>query len=204
MSMFDIWQKIEEKSTVAIPTQVSALSALGWVEIGEKYPELMPEEFRGYDIYSDPQLILTSPFVETEKDGCLSFAFKATDPQTGKEIDVSIDEKELMLSLRKADFYADEWDSSYGGVLVCSCGYAGCAGVWSQTCHVSSKMVHWSVRHYDDKLELFFERDAYERGAFEMLSILAENPDKYSMIYDSYYERNHEAFAEEVFGLLHD
>lgn len=43
--------------------RATSLSALGWVEVGEKYPELMPEKFRGYDIYSGPQRIRESPFV---------------------------------------------------------------------------------------------------------------------------------------------
>ena len=36
--MFDIWHKIIEESEAAIPANPSALSALEWCEIGEKYP----------------------------------------------------------------------------------------------------------------------------------------------------------------------
>lgn len=73
--MIDSWRKIAEKGAAAVPVKASALSALGWVEIGEKYPELMPEEFRRYDVYSDSQLIRESPFVPVVIKGAKSFRF---------------------------------------------------------------------------------------------------------------------------------
>ena len=70
----------------------------------------------------------------------------------------------------KSDFPDDEKHSNLNAILVCSsCGVAGCAGIWSQTCHVSKCMVHWSVRVYDDEFELFLEREAYEKGLIAML-----------------------------------
>ena len=39
--MFDIWQKINEKGESAIPVDPSALSALEWRELGEKYSHLL-------------------------------------------------------------------------------------------------------------------------------------------------------------------
>lgn len=41
--MFDIWHKIKEDGESAIPAEPSALSALEWCEIGEIYPNLVPE-----------------------------------------------------------------------------------------------------------------------------------------------------------------
>ena len=196
--MFDVWYEIAKDGAAAIPKNVSELSALEWVEIGEKYPELLPEEFRTYEVSSDVRLVRESPFVEIEKDDGRSFRFKAKDLQNGKDICIAIDVEELMVSLVRDHFHKDEDESAFGGVLVCTCGIAGCAGLWSQTCHVSSKMVHWSVVHYEDQLELFFERETYEKGALSMLRTLAENPGKYSMTYDSLYERDHAAFVEAV------
>ena len=68
------------------------------------------------------------------------------------------------------DFHDDEHCHNFNAILVCSgCGVAGCDGIWSQTCHVSKWMVHWSVRVYKEELEFFFEREAYESGLIAML-----------------------------------
>ena len=54
--MFDVWHKIAEKGAVAVPLNACALTPLGWAEIKEVYPELVPDECRGCDVYSDPQV----------------------------------------------------------------------------------------------------------------------------------------------------
>lgn len=179
--MFDIWREIDEKGAVAVPAKNSALSALGWVEIGEKYPELMPEEFRRYDVYSDRQLILESPFVVVSTEGTQSYHFKMTDPVGGKSLDAWVDPWTLMSALGRDDFHTDDGMSAFGGILVCSCGIAGCAGIWSQTFHVSKKMVHWSIFYEGDEIEFFFEREAYERGALAMMRALRENPREFTL-----------------------
>lgn len=108
--MFDIWRKIAEKGAVAVPVKASALSALGWVEVGEKWPELIPEEFRHHDVYSDPQLIWKSPFVcEDDK----QYLFVATDPSLGKTLKVSIGYNELLGALGAEDYYND-YEASWG------------------------------------------------------------------------------------------
>lgn len=179
--MFDIWRKIDEKGAVAVPVKASALSALGWAEVGEKYPELIPEAFRRYDVYSDPQLIRESPFAPIVINGAKSFHFKVTDPIGGKILDTWVDPMGLVETFGRGYFHADDEISSFGGILVCSCGIAGCAGIWSQTFHVSEKMVHWSVVCDDDEFEFFFEREAYEKGVLTMLRALLERPEEFSL-----------------------
>jgi len=180
-AVFDIWRKIEEKGAVAIPIKATSLFALGWVEINEKYPELVPEEFRRHDVYSDPQLIRKSPFAVSVGGGKKAYHFKATSPTDGKSFEAWINPMELIRSLQCDDFQVDDADSIFGGALVCSCGIAGCAGLWSQTCHFSEKMIHWSIVKYDEKFELFFERESYEKGALEMLKSLLDNPGDFSI-----------------------
>lgn len=103
--MFDIWRKIAEKGAVAVPVKASALSVLGWVEIGEKYPKLMPEEFRRYDVYSDSQLIRESPFVPVVIKGAKSFHFKVTADQVGAYTREEVDEM-----LGRKSYFRDMWD----------------------------------------------------------------------------------------------
>ena len=172
--MFDVWRKIDEKGAVAVPVKASALSALGWVEVGEKYPELIPEGFRRYDVYSDSQLIRESPFVPVVIKGAKSFHFKATVPIGGRVLNTWVDPMALAKTFGPDYFHMDDETSTFGGILVCSCGIAGCAGIWSQTFHVSEKMVHWSVVRYEEELEFFFEREAYENGVLTMMRAILE------------------------------
>jgi len=202
--MFDIWRKIEEDGAVAVPTHMESLSSLGWVEVGEKYPELIPEEYRRYDVYSDQQLIRESPFVVVEIKGDTSYHFKVTDPIGGKSIDTWVDPMELAATFGRDYFHTDDGISAFGGILVCSCGIAGCAGIWSQTFHVSEKMVHWSVVCDEGELELFFEREAYEKGVLMMLKALLENPEEYTLpgSDDSLCEDALDAFKSDVAEML--
>ena len=202
--MFDIWRKIEEKGACAVPVKASALSALGWVEIGEKHPELIPEEFRHHDVYSDPQLIRESPFAPVVIKGVKSFHFKATDLIGGKSFDAWVDPLELVETFGRDYFHTDDGVSSFGGILVCSCGIAGCAGIWSQTFHVSEKMVHWSVVCDDDEFEFFFEREAYEKGALTLMRTLLERPEEFVLpgLEDSLCDDSLEAFKSQVGKVL--
>ena len=52
-----------------------------------------------------------------------------------------------------------------GAFLTCGCGEPGCSGFWEQRSHLSPAFVHWSIEQYERKLELYFDRDVYERGA---------------------------------------
>ena len=202
--MFDIWLKIDEKGAVAVPVKASALSALGWVEVGEKYPELIPEEFRHHDVYSDSQLIRESPFVPVVIKGAKSFHFKATDPIGRKNFDTWVDPMELAETFGRDYFHTDDGISAFGGILVCSCGIAGCAGIWSQTFHVSEKMVHWSVVCDDDEFEFFFEREAYEKGALAMMRALLKRPEEFCLPGpdDSLCDDSLEAFRSQVEEVL--
>lgn len=200
--VFDVWQAIEEDGAEAVLDGAESLSALGWAEIAEVYPDLVPDAYCHWDVRSDPHLIRESPFVEFEDNGGRSFEFRAKDVWTGVSLATSIDTTELIGALLRKDFHASDAESAFGGILVCSCGVAGCDGIWSQTFHVSDKMVHWSVRRYDDRFELFFDREVYETGAIAMLKTLVEKPDVFSMPYGSLYEDDHGEFVACVRDLL--
>ena len=167
--MFDIWRKIEEKGACAVPVKASALSALGWVEIGEKYPELIPEEFRHYDVYSDPQLILKTPFVRSKEEGEAgdAYDFLVKEDALGKELSGAIDFRALIESLGRIDYD--------GCVLTCGCSVPECAGFWEEYVHVSSRMVHWSIKKDKEVHELFFERETFEENAIAMLRDMYDN-----------------------------
>ena len=179
--MFDIWRKIEEKGSAAVPTRPESLSALEWVEVGEKYPDLVPDEFSRYDVYSDRQLIRESPFMFNPSEKGKSCRFKSSDADGKTDINVWVDPFELVSTMGDDYYHTDDEISAFGGILVCSCGIAPCAGIWSQTFHVSEKMVHWSVILDDDELEFFFEREAYEKGALAMIRALTEKPEEITL-----------------------
>ena len=168
--VFDLWHRIEERGAVAIPTRSDALSRLEWAEVSELYPELVPDECRGYDIYSDERLISTCPFVRVGD----AYKFKAR--TTGKDngLDVFIDTRELVNMLCAKNYHIGLEDPLSAGVLTCSCGVSGCDGIDSQTMHVSERMVRWDVLRYRQRYELFFEREAYDVGVMYMLHDLCQ------------------------------
>ena len=133
--MFDVWQSITEKGAVAVPLKAAALTPLGWAEIGEVYPDLVPDECRDCDVYSDPQLIRESPFVNDTGKGYL---FTATDPIGGGSLKCAPCCDELMNRAGANDYhYSDEAYNPLCGFLTCRCGYPGCDGFWRQFCQVS-------------------------------------------------------------------
>ena len=198
--MFDIWHKIAEKGSVAVPLNATALTPLGWVEIGEVYPDLVPDEYHDCDVYSDPQLIRESPFVnDTGKE----YLFTATDPIGGESLKCALCCDELMNMAGANDYhYSDEDCNPLCGILTCSCGIPGCDGFWSQSFHVSSKMVHWSILRYREKHELFFEREVYEVGLIRMLKDMSEHPGIYNTTRGSSYDENHASFVQRVHDML--
>ena len=193
--MFGIWHKINEDGESAIPANPSALSALEWCEVGELYPNLVPEPFRGFDPLASSFLIRTSPFVNEEGN---EYLFVATSPYIGKTLRCGMNVWDLLPNLGAEYFHDDQTHDNLKSVLVCkSCGVAGCAGIWSQTCHVSKWMVHWSVRVYDEEFELFFEREAYEMGLIAMLHDMVTSDVVFTVPNGSPYE-DKAKFAEMV------
>ena len=195
--MFDLWHKIMEEGEAAIPASPSELSALEWCEVGEKYPHLVPEPFRGYEPFNSPFLIRESPFVNEKGD---EYLFAATSPDSGEPLRCGIDLWNLLKILGASYYQHDQQhDGSFNAVLVCDgCGIAGCAGIWSQTCHVSKWMVHWSVRVYDDEFELFFEREAYEKGLIAMLHEIVTSDVIFTVPYSCSPYEDKEEFVEMV------
>ena len=163
--MFELWYKIGEHGSVAIPTRPEALSRLEWAEVSEQYPELVPDGYRRVDVYLDEQLISTCPFVRVGN----VYKFKAKMPGEDKGLDVYVDMRELVDMLCAKDFHVGLADSLFDGPLTCSCGISGCDGIDSQTVHVSERMVRWDVLRYRLRYEFFFEREAYDVGIVRML-----------------------------------
>ena len=107
------------------------------------------------------EVIDISPFVK-DSDG--DYDFKVRIPGKDYVLAASIDLHALIVSLA-----SDECDEP---VLTCGCGIAECAGFWKEHCKRSADVIHWSIREKQTDFELFFDRDAYERGAIEMLADL--------------------------------
>ncbi len=193
--MFDLWRKINEEGEAAIPANPSGLSALEWCEVGEQYPHLVPEDFRGFEPFTSPFLIRESPFVNEKGN---EYLFVATSPDSGKTLRCGMNMWDFLDNLGLKYFHYDEYHNSLSSVLVCDgCGVAGCAGIWSQTCHVSKWMVHWSVVVHDEEFDLFFEREAYEKGLIAMLHEMVTSDEVFNVPDGSPYE-DKEKFAEMV------
>ncbi len=195
--MFDLWRKIDEEGEAAIPANPSGLSALEWCEVGEQYPHLVPEEFRGFEPFASPFLIRDSPFVNEKGN---EYLFVATSHDSREPLRCGIDLWHLLKNLCASYYHHDQQhDGSFDAVLVCDgCGIAGCAGIWSQTCHVSKWMVHWSVRVYDEEFELFFEREAYESGLIAMLHEIVTSDAVFTVPYSCSPYEDKEMFVKTV------
>ena len=195
--MFDLWRRINEDGESAIPANPSGLSALEWCEVGEQYPHLVPEDFRGFEPFTSPYLIRESPFVNEKGN---EYLFVATSPDSEEPLRCGIDLWNLLNNLCASYYHHDEQnDGSFNAVLVCDgCGIAGCAGIWSQTCHVSKWMVHWSVRVYDEEFELFFEREAYESGLIAMLHEIVTSDVVFTVPYSCSPYEDKDEFVETV------
>ena len=195
--MFELWRKIEEMGAVAIPIRPDALSRLEWAEVSELYPELVPEAYRGVDVYSDERLILTCPFVRVGN----VYKFKAQMPGGNQGLDVFVNTRELVDMLCAKYYHVDIADSSFAGVLTCSCGISGCDGIDSQTVHVSERMVRWDVLRYQQRYEFFFEREVYDVGIVRMLHDLCKDGNEINYNIGGGYE-NRDLLIDGVAGML--
>lgn len=206
----DLWREIAKRGTIAIPLKKASLSLLEWAEVEDMYPELVPESCRNYHVQGSRQLLRESPFVKAPgKDGAYgfydatdqAFFFRAWDPLSGQEIKTCIDCDELVRRMGLETWF-DSGESSSEGILTCSCGYPGCAGVSWQSFHVSREMIHWSVLYEGSWMELFFDRQPYEKGAIRMLREMVEHPGSYVVPYGQRYEEDHEGFVANVEAML--
>lgn len=194
--MFNLWGKIEERGAVAIPVRPGALSSLEWYEVSELYPELVPQQFLGYDVYSDNRLIRNCPFVRVGD----AYKFKAIVPGDDTGIDVFVDTRQLVDMLCAKDYLSDDI-SFFAGALTCSCGIPDCDGIEKQSSHVSEHMVRWDVSRYGHDYELFFERKAYDVGVVMMLHDLCREDSGINYRVGGGYE-NRELLVGGVGGML--
>lgn len=195
--MFELWHKIEERGAVAIPTRPEALSHLEWAEVAERYPKLVPDGYRGVDVYLDEQLVSTCPFVRVGN----AYKFKALMPGEDKGLDVFVDLRELVDMICAKDYHIGPEDSFFAGALTCSCGISGCDGIDRQTVHVSERMVRWDVLRYQQRYEFFFEREAYDVGVVRMLHDICRNDSGIDYDVGGGYE-NRELAVDGVAGML--
>jgi len=163
--VFDLWQKVSEKGALAIPVRGASLSPLEWAEVSEHYLELVPSAYRGYDVYSDNDLIRECPFVRVGD----AYKFGAG------ELDVFVNTRELVDMLCAKDYHIGWEDPWRAGALTCSCGLRMCDGIDSETFHVSDRMVRWDVCRNRQNYKLFFEREAYDVGVVRMLHDLCRS-----------------------------
>ena len=159
---YSLWKTIAEEGPSAIKKHEMNISYLEWAEIEELYPDLVGEDESGYDIYKSPSLIKDNPFERQldKETGLPDYWFRLKVPRVDFELMGAIDPKSLIRSMASNDYD--------GYILTCGCGEPGCSGFWEEFCHVSEKMVHWTVNQYEVYVELFFERKNYERYAFKL------------------------------------
>lgn len=179
--MFGLWRKIEERGSVAIPLRTEALSRLEWAEVSERYPELIPDECRGYDVYDDGGLICRCPFVREGN----AYKFRVEDPSVDKRLNVFVNTRELINMLCAKDYEG----SLFAGALTCSCGIPDCDGISMQSAHVSNHMVRWDVCRYKQRHVLFFGREAYDQGVARMLHDLCRSDSGIDLTVGGGYER---------------
>ena len=163
--MRDFWRHFRLEGWTSVPEKPWRLVPLEWAEIAEVSPEWVPDAYLDFDPRPSPYLIHEFPFVRGGDGG---YRFVAEDPLGEGRLECGIHVRELLETLGDGDYPADPHVP--GGILVGSgCGDAGRGGIQSQTCHVSRWMVHWTVCRHGEWIDLFFERNAYERGLVAML-----------------------------------
>lgn len=171
--MFQLWKRIEEVGAVAIPDRADALSGLEWVEVAERYPDLVLPEYFRYDIESDSHLRFECPFVRIGD----SYKFQVAGNGEADSLNVFVDLRQLLEKLGAKDYCVDDDAGFFEGILTCSCGVPGCAGLWNQSFHVSERMVRWDVCCYETRFELFFDRKTYDEGVVCLLHDLCLSKD---------------------------
>lgn len=158
---------------------------------------MVPEAYCGVDVYSDERLILTCPFVRVGD----AYKFRAQEQGEDRGLDVFVNTRELVDMLCAKYYHVDLADSSFAGVLACSCGISGCDGIDSQTVHVSERMVRWNVLRYQQRYEFFFEREAYDVGIVRMLHDLCKDGNEINYNVGGGYE-NRDLLIDGVVGML--
>lgn len=160
---FNLWKAIAEEGPSVIKKNEMKISALEWAEIEEVYPDLVNADFSGCNVYEEETLILDNPFERKldVKTGMPDYSFRVSVPRMKFELSGVIDYRALIDSMAQSDYD--------GYLLTCGCSEPGCAGFWDEYCHVSNKMIHWSINQHEAFVELFFERERYETNALSML-----------------------------------
>ena len=192
---FNLWKAIAEEGPSAIEKNKMHIAALEWAEIEEVYPNLVDADFSGCNVYEEESLILENPFKRqlNSDTGLPDYYFRVCVPRVEFELHGMINYRTLIDSMGQSDYE--------GYLLTCGCSEPGCAGFWSEYCHVSNKMIHWSINKYDVFVELFFERERYEKNALSMFQDLLAHETGWDNLACPSYE-NFAAFHDHVMWLL--
>ena len=119
----------------------------------KRWPDYaVPETPARPGIDETSRIIKKNPFVQG--------VFSTMEPETGETVAGCLKVYGVIGSLR------GDYD---GYFLTCGCGEPGCSGFWVQRSHLSPAFVHWSIEQYERKLELYFDRDMYEREALHFV-----------------------------------
>jgi hypothetical protein len=123
-------------------------------------PELEIPQINSYSgLDKEPDLIQKeTPLKHSKSD----YGFLGRHPRTGVTVSGAINFGALLKTLQ-----CDYDDNSFP--FVCGCGDARCHGLWVETVRRAKTLVHWSIQQYDNKVELYYDRDSYEQDMVEML-----------------------------------
>ena len=192
---FNLWKAIAEEGPSAIEKNKMHIAALEWAEIEEVYPNLVDADFSGCNVYEEESLILENPFKRqlNSDTGLPDYYFRVCVPRVEFELHGMINYRTLIDSMGQSDYE--------GYLLTCGCSEPGCAGFWSEYCHVSNKMIHWSINKYDVFVELFFERERYEKNALSMFQDLLAHETGWDNLACPSYE-DFSTFRDHVMWLL--
>ena len=181
LKMFDVWGQIARNGRGFVEKCASRLTPLEWVEVGEMFPDLLPESLRDYDWGQDSAVIRESPFRRLRRCGNHrwkedNYSFRAINPRSGREVRSVVCTDAIIATLTQTDICYDSsapvdrpLGSWANAAFVCSCGDPMCDGWRYERCHVSKHLVHWSLVKDGEEIELYYDRKSYDAGIVRMV-----------------------------------
>lgn len=180
--MFDLWGKLVNAGGRAfVERHLDEFSPLEWVELGERYPDLVSAKYKDYDWRNDPLIIRDSPFLRLRRKGNRkwkedNYTFRVNGTDDYKPILATAYIDGVIATLKYTDVryltaigYGNENPADGCPAFGCSCGDARCDGFCYERCHVSRHLVHWTIERYNEKYDLFYDRESYDLSAIKML-----------------------------------
>lgn len=181
-AMFDLWGKIANGGgRTFVEQHVNEFSPLEWVEIGDMFPDLIPAHCREYDWRKDNRVVKECPFVRLRRCGNPkwredTYSFRVRGALGDKDLLAAAYIDGALATLEYTDAcydYGAEYKPKDPAceypAFGCNCGSALCDGFCYERCHVSRHLVHWTVIRSQDKLDIVYDRTAYDLGVLRML-----------------------------------